>query len=156
MAETYTCKATEDLAAGEAKTYPSQFADEYWHTVLAFEHIVAVDCRNADELEADGAVDGALHLPCRMAEDPNAAVAAAAASLPDDHVMPMIARARRPPFFFFFFAAASRIVRRSRSSARSAAGPRASGTRSARPATTTRSTPGASTRSAPRSATTRA
>ena len=105
MAETYTCKATEDLAAGEAKTYPSQFCDEYWHSVLAFEHIVAVDCRNADELEADGAVDGALHLPCRMAEDPNAAVAAVAASLPDDHGMPMIARARRraPPLFFLSF-----------------------------------------------------
>ena len=57
---------------------PSDVAfDEGWEALL--ETATLVDVRGAGELEADGSLPDALHIPLRMGDAPGARVAAAAA-----------------------------------------------------------------------------
>ena len=86
--EPYVCAAIAGM--DEAKTYTEGQCDEFWHSVLAFERVFAVDVRNADELEERGAIAGAVHAPCRLADDPDKAIESIADYLPDDESMPLI------------------------------------------------------------------
>eukprot|EP00629_Pelagomonadales_sp_RCC1024_P018563 CAMPEP_0119260326 /NCGR_PEP_ID=MMETSP1329-20130426/764_1 /TAXON_ID=114041 /ORGANISM="Genus nov. species nov., Strain RCC1024" /LENGTH=132 /DNA_ID=CAMNT_0007259749 /DNA_START=212 /DNA_END=610 /DNA_ORIENTATION=+ len=60
--------------------------DPEWEDLLAMPNVVLLDVRNADELEEEGAIDGALHIPCRMASDP----AVMADALPSDKMTPIL------------------------------------------------------------------
>ena len=61
---------------------PSDVAfDDGWEALL--ETATLVDVRGAGELEADGSLPDALHIPLKMGDAPGAWVAAATARLPD-------------------------------------------------------------------------
>ena len=61
---------------------PSDVAfDDGWEALL--ETATLVDVRGAGELEADGSLPDALHIPLRMGDAPGAWVVAATARLPD-------------------------------------------------------------------------
>ena len=56
--------------------------DEGWQEHLKLRGVFLVDCRNDDEVVSKGRIAGALHWPCKMADDPTERVAAAASQLP--------------------------------------------------------------------------
>ena len=64
--------------------------DQYWRSTLSFEKVCFIDCRNADELEANGSLAGALHLPCRMSDKPMQIVKDGMAKLPAEDAMPIL------------------------------------------------------------------
>ncbi|KAH8066530.1 hypothetical protein JL722_977 [Aureococcus anophagefferens] len=64
--------------------------DDAWQAHLALPNVVLIDCRNLDELESHGRIEDALHVPCRLADDATAAVAAAKSRLPADPSTPLL------------------------------------------------------------------
>ena len=44
--------------------------DANWEEFLGREDLVLIDCRNADELSSVGKIETAIHIPCRMGDDP--------------------------------------------------------------------------------------
>ena len=65
--------------------------DEGWQEHLKLRGVFLVDCRNGDEVVCKGRIAGALHWPCKMADDPTERVAAAASQLPADKSTPILA-----------------------------------------------------------------
>lgn len=63
-------------------------ADSGWEALLE-QNPVLIDCRNVDELQK-GSIEGAMHLPCRMSDDPAAVVAANAEKLPGNKAQPIL------------------------------------------------------------------